>query len=59
MRSYVLLTSSSIAELFADSFGEPLEEVFSEFPDSPIASGSIAQVYKAKLKDSGADTSLL
>jgi len=31
------------------SFGMPLEELFSEFDPVPIASGSIAQVHKAKL----------
>ena len=29
--------------------GEPIEAIFSEFPDQPFASGSIAQVYSARL----------
>lgn len=47
------LSNSTPTGLFQDAFGEPLEEIFAEFPDEPIASGSIAQVYKAKLRDSG------
>lgn len=33
------------------AFGKPLDEIFWEFEEKPIASGSIAQVYKATLKD--------
>ena len=32
-------------------FGKPLEEVFLDFERTPIASASLAQVHKAKLKD--------
>lgn len=31
--------------------GRPIDEVFAEFPDQPMASASIAQVYRAKLRD--------
>jgi len=30
--------------------GRPIEQVFSEFPDAPLAAGSISQVYNALLK---------
>ncbi|PSC73099.1 putative serine threonine-kinase abkC [Micractinium conductrix] len=36
------------------SLGEPLHELFSEFEAQPVASGSIAQVYRAKLTERGA-----
>jgi len=38
--------------VFAQETGRPVEAFFSEFDSIPIASASIAQVYKAKLKDS-------
>jgi len=33
--------------------GRPLEDVFSVFPEEPVASASIAQVYKAQLRATG------
>lgn len=33
-----------------EDLGMPLEEMFEHFPKDPIASGSIAQVYRARLK---------
>ncbi|KAJ9520016.1 hypothetical protein QJQ45_029968, partial [Haematococcus lacustris] len=33
--------------------GQPLEAVFSEWSDAPVAAASLAQVYKARLRDSG------
>lgn len=32
---------------------QPLEAVFEEFPEKPVASGSLGQVYKAKLRETG------
>lgn len=34
--------------------GRPVEEVFEELPDAPVAAASIAQVYKARLRDADA-----
>jgi ubiquinone biosynthesis protein len=31
--------------------GKPVEAIFEDFPDAPIAAASIAQVYKARLRD--------
>jgi len=42
------------AELEA-TYGRPLEEVFAEFDDEPLAAASIAQVYTARLKPEGDD----
>ncbi|XP_024370944.1 ABC1 family protein YPL109C, mitochondrial [Physcomitrium patens] len=36
----------------------PIEDIFDYFPSKPCASGSIAQVYKARLKDRGDGTPL-
>lgn len=35
--------------MIAQSFGRQIEEIFEEFGTEPVASGSIAQVYKARL----------
>jgi len=37
------------------AFGEPFEDMFEVFDESPCASGSIAQVHKAKLSSRGAE----
>jgi len=37
-------------ETFKQSFGVEIEEIFDEFDMTPVASGSVAQVYRAKLK---------
>ncbi|KAG6546582.1 hypothetical protein Mapa_011771 [Marchantia paleacea] len=34
-----------------ENLGRPIEDIFVDFPKRPCASGSIAQVYRAKLKD--------
>ncbi|KAL2612019.1 hypothetical protein R1flu_023711 [Riccia fluitans] len=34
-----------------ENLGRPIEDIFVDFPKKPCASGSIAQVYRAKLKD--------
>ncbi|KAI3430417.1 hypothetical protein D9Q98_005012 [Chlorella vulgaris] len=36
------------------AFGAPIGELFSEFEQKPVASGSIAQVYRAQLSERGA-----
>lgn len=36
------------------AFGAPAGELFDEFPEEPVASGSIGQVYKARLSAMGA-----
>jgi aarF domain-containing kinase len=37
-------------EILEEYFQLPMEEIFDEFNSTPIASGSIAQVYKARMK---------
>jgi aarF domain-containing kinase len=39
-------------------FKRPIEAIFDDFPLKPFASGSIAQVYRARLKGRGDDTPL-
>lgn len=36
--------------IIVNALGAPLEEIFSEFSDDPVASASIAQVHRARLK---------
>ena len=36
--------------MIREEFGEDIEEYFEEFDSKPLASGSVAQVYRAKLK---------
>ena len=33
--------------------GKPIGDIYEEFEEKPLASASLAQVHKAKLKDSG------
>ncbi|KAH7425318.1 hypothetical protein KP509_11G049200 [Ceratopteris richardii] len=37
-----------------NAFGKPLDEIFLDFEEKPVASGSIAQVYKATLRNGAA-----
>jgi len=38
-------------QMAAEALGSPLEELYAEFSPEPLASGSIAQVHTARLKD--------
>lgn len=42
---------SEMQKVFIEETGEPVGKFFAEFEDEPVASASLAQVYKAKLKD--------
>jgi aarF domain-containing kinase len=33
------------------AFGKPVDELFSEFDDTPLASGAVAQVHRARMRD--------
>jgi aarF domain-containing kinase len=41
-------------KIVESAFGRPLESLFAEFQETPVASGSIAQVHKAVLSSEGA-----
>jgi ubiquinone biosynthesis protein len=45
-------------ELIQHELGRDLWEVFSEFPDEPAASASIAQVYRARLRAGGREVAV-
>lgn len=52
LRSHVPPFSTAEARASIEKeLGRPIEEVFAEFPEQPVASASIAQVYRAKLHD--------
>lgn len=40
----------TVKKTIENQFNRPLEEIFSEFEKRPIASASLAQVHKARLK---------
>ncbi len=40
-------------DIIEKSLGQPIQKVFSEFSDDPVASASIAQVHKARLLENG------
>ncbi|GMH41398.1 hypothetical protein BSKO_09308 [Bryopsis sp. KO-2023] len=40
-------------EIIEAELGQPLDEIFSEISEEPVAAASLAQVYKARLRSSG------
>ena len=42
-----------VKRVLEEDLGRPLEQVFSEFSERPVASASLAQVHKARLRESG------
>jgi len=45
-------------DLVENELGTEISEVFSEFSEKPVASASIAQVYRARLKDTGEEVAV-
>ncbi len=45
--------SAQSRQIVASALGKPLEQIFSEFSDDPVASASIAQVHHARLLENG------
>ena len=42
-----------VRRVVTEDLGRPLEEVFSEFSETPVASASLAQVHRARLRATG------
>ncbi|EFI33037.1 ABC-1 domain protein [Desulfonatronospira thiodismutans ASO3-1] len=49
---------SEIRKVLQDNFAQPLEDIFSEIEETPIAAASLAQVHKAWLKGSNQEVAL-
>ena len=45
------ITYAQVVQVFQDEFGQDPHEVFDDFEEVPMASASIAQVHRAKMKD--------
>jgi ubiquinone biosynthesis protein len=45
-------------EVVEKELGRPLEEIYSEFDETPLGSASIGQVYKATLKETGQEVAV-
>lgn len=45
-------------EVVESELGKPLEEIYSEFNETPLGSASIGQVYKATLKETGEEVAV-
>jgi len=54
LRSHVEPQSfKRIEPILVKELDRPIDEVFSDFPREPVASGSLGQVYRAQLKETG------
>ncbi len=54
LRSHVEPQSfKRIEPILIKELGRPIEKVFIDFPKTPVASGSLGQVYRARLKETG------
>lgn len=42
-----------VKRVLEEDLGRPISEVFSEFSETPVASASLAQVHKARLRSTG------
>jgi len=42
-----------IEPILRKELDQPVDEIFLDFPEEPVASGSLGQVYKAKLRETG------
>ncbi|RQD58425.1 MAG: ABC transporter [Desulfonatronovibrio sp. MSAO_Bac4] len=49
---------SEIKKVVEDSFKVPLDTIYSEFEETPIAAASLAQVHKARLKSNGMEVAV-
>lgn len=50
--------SNLARDLIERELGKPLSSVYSEFSAEPVAAASLGQVYKAKLRSSGAEVAV-
>lgn len=58
LNSVPTLPLEQMEKVFAEDVGKPIKLIFDDFDSIPVASGSIAQVYRAKLKNSGEEVAV-
>jgi len=53
-----IFPDSEARAVIEEELGKPIEELFSEFSEAPIAAASLAQVYRAKIKSTGEEVAV-
>src|SRR6266446_2416229 len=46
-------SAKTAREIVEEDFGQPIDQIFSEFDDTPLAAASVAQVHRGRLRKTG------